>query len=201
MSVLPKALVNLIEALGYLPGVGPRSAERFAYFLFKNDLSKSQAIAQAITSLSDEVKVCPITFALINSHEKVSRLYDSADRDKRAIMVVADPFDIAAIERTNFYKGTYHVLNGLISPIDSITPQTLHISQLVTRVEADKVEEIILAINASVEGESTAYYIAKQLESSQVKITRLAQGLPIGLDIEYADQITLGKALEGRRAL
>lgn len=201
MSVLPKALENLIDALGFLPGVGPRSAERFAYFLFKNDLSKSQAIAQAITSLSDEVKICPATFALINSHEKVSHLYQAPDRDKRTVMIVADPFDIAAIEKTSSYRGTYHVLNGLISPIDGVTAETLHIAQLVDRVKQDKVAEIILATNASVEGESTAHYIAKQLEPSKVKITRLAQGLPIGLDIEYADQITLGKALEGRRAL
>lgn len=201
MSVLPKALENLIEALGFLPGVGPRSAERFAYYLFKNDLSKSQAIAQAITSLSDEVKICPKTYALINAHEKVSRLYDAPERDKQSVMVVADPFDIAAIEKTNAYKGTYHVLNGLISPIDGVTAETLHIAQLVDRVKQDNVTEIILATNASVEGESTAHYIAKQLEATKVKITRLAQGLPIGLDIEYADQITLGKALEGRRAL
>lgn len=201
MSVLPKALDNLIEALGLLPGVGPRSAERFAYFLFKNDPRKSQTIAQAIISLSDEVKICPMTFALINSHEKYSSLYDGNDRDKMTIMVVADPFDVAAMEKTNSYKGTYHVLNGLISPIDGITAETLHISTLVKRVSDDKVKEVILATNASVEGESTAYYIAKQLEPSKVKITRLAQGLPIGLDIEYADQITLGKALEGRRAL
>jgi recombination protein RecR len=201
VSVLPKALDNLIEALGLLPGVGPRSAERFAYFLFKNDPRKSQEIAQAIISLSDEVKVCPMTFALINSHEKYSSLYDGHDRDKQTVMVVADPFDVAAMEKTNSYKGTYHVLNGLISPIDGITAETLHISTLVKRVSDDKVKEVILATNASVEGESTAHYIAKQLELSKVKITRLAQGLPIGLDIEYADQITLGKALEGRRAL
>ncbi|MBW3569017.1 recombination mediator RecR [Candidatus Parcubacteria bacterium] len=201
MSVLPKALNNLIEALGLLPGVGPRSAERFAYFLFKNDLSKSQAIAQAITSLSDEVKICPVTFALIDAHEEVSRLYSATERDKQTIMVVADPFDVAAIEKTNSYKGTYHVLNGLISPIDGVTPETLHIAELVARVKKDQARELILATNASVEGESTAHFIAKQLESSKVQITRLAQGLPIGLDIEYADQITLGKALEGRRAL
>lgn len=201
MSVLPKALDNLIEALGLLPGVGPRSAERFAYYLFKNDSAKSQAIAQSIIKLKDEVKVCPVTFALINSNEKVSNLYNEMTRDKQTIMVVADPFDVSALEKTNFYKGTYHVLNGLISPIDGVTAETLHIAELVNRVKSDKVREIILATNASVEGESTAHYIAKQLESTKVKITRLAQGLPIGLDIEYADQITLGKALEGRRAL
>lgn len=201
LSILPKALDNLIEALGLLPGVGPRSAERFAYFLFKSDPRKSQEIAQAITSLSDEVKVCPVTFALINSNENVSSLYAEPARDKQTIMVVADPFDVAAMEKTNSYKGTYHVLNGLISPIDGITAETLHIADLAKRVDQDKVKEIILATNASVEGESTAHYIARQLEASKVKITRLAQGLPIGLDIEYADQITLGKALEGRRAL
>lgn len=201
MSILPRALSRAIEALGQLPGVGPRSAERFAYFLFKSDKHAAKSIAQALDKLHAEVSICPVTFALINSDEKISSLYSSNGRDKQTVIVVADPFDILAIEKTHSYKGTYHVLNGLISPIDGVNPESLHISELVIRVKKDKVKELILATNASVEGESTAYYIAKQLEGVDVKITRLAQGLPIGLDIEYADQITLGKALEGRRAL
>lgn len=201
MAVLPKALFELIEALGQLPGVGPRSAERFAYFLFKSDSFVAGSLAHALEKLHQNVKVCPVTYALIDSNEKLSKLYTDPDRDKQTVIVVADPFDIMAIEKTHSYKGTYHVLNGLISPIDGITPELLHINELVARIKKDQVMELILATNASVEGESTAYYIAKQLEGYKLKITRLAQGLPIGLDIEYADQITLGKALEGRRAL
>src|SRR5690606_19403909 len=137
----------------------------------------------------------------IDNDLEVSPLYSDPSRDKKIIAVVADPFDIAAIERTGRYKGTYHVLGGLISPIDGINPETLNIEPLIKRVAKDKVGELILATSASVEGESTALYIAKKLEDTKVKVTRLARGLPIGLDLEYADQITLGRALEGRQVL
>lgn len=201
MRILPKALEDLIEALSQLPGVGPRSAERYAYFLLKNDSSKSIKLADALTKIHSSIKHCPITFALIDASEEVSPLYESSGRDKQTIALVAEPFDIPAIEKTNLYKGTYHVLGGLISPLDGIGPEQLHIKELLERIKKDKVEEIILATNASVEGETTALYIQQQLEGVDVKITRLARGLPIGIDLEYADQITLGRALEGRQSL
>jgi len=131
----------------------------------------------------------------------LSDLYTDARRDKTVIAVVAEPFDIMALENTGQFHGTYHVLGGLISPIDGIGPDQLHIAELVKRIDEDKVEEIILATNASVEGESTALYIQQQIGKRGVKITRLARGLPIGVDLEYADQITLGRALEGRTIL
>jgi recombination protein RecR len=190
-----------MDALGALPGVGSRSAERYVYYLLKTDPSKSRRIADALSNLHSQVKPCPTTFALIDSSEEVSSLYSDPNRDRTVIAVVADPFDVAAIERTGQFKGTYHVLGGLISPIDNVGPEKLHIKELLNRIEADKVKEIIMATNASVEGESTALYIAQQLEKSPVKITRLARGLPIGLDLEYADQITLSRALEGRQSL
>lgn len=198
MSVLPKSLFNLVDALGVLPGVGPRSAERYAYFLLKNDVNKSKKLAKAINDLHQGVKLCPVTFALINETETVSPLYDDPNRNKKLIAVVADPFDIVAIENTGNFKGTYHVLGGLISPIDGLSPDKLHIAELLQRSKKDSVEEIVLATNASVEGESTAHYIADQFSGTKVKVTRLARGLPIGLDLEYADQITLKRALEGR---
>lgn len=201
MNILPNTLEELIEALGALPGVGRRTAERYAYFLLRSDPSKSDVLAKAVSNLHENTKYCPITFALIDSDLEVSPLYSDPSRDKKIIAVVADPFDIAAIERTGQYKGTYHVLGGLISPIDGINPETLNIEPLIKRVAKDKVSELILATSASVEGESTALYIAKKLEDTKVKITRLARGLPIGLDLEYADQITLGRALEGRQLL
>lgn len=201
MSVLPKALEELIEALGTLPGVGPRTAERYAYFLLKNDRHKSVMLATALSSVHDGVAQCPRTFAFINAGEELSPLYTDPTRDKTTVALVADPFDILAIEKTSLYRGTYHVLGGLISPIDGIGPEQLHIPELKTRIKEDGVKEIILATNASVEGETTALYIQQELAGLDVKITRLARGLPIGVDLEYADQITLGRALEGRQSL
>ena len=201
MSVLPKALQELIEALGALPGVGPRSAERFAYFLVKNDPHKSQRLSTALQRLHTQVKYCPITFALIDASEELSPLYTDPSRDKTIVAVVADPFDIMALEKTSLFKGTYHVLGGLISPIDGIGPDDLRIPELIKRIKKDKVKEIILATNASVEGETTALYLQQQLVGQKITLTRLARGLPIGVDLEYADQITLGRALEGRQAL
>ena len=131
----------------------------------------------------------------------MSDLYTDPRRDKKLIAVVAEPFDIVALEKTNLFNGTYHVLGGLVSPIDDIGPEQLHIKELVKRIDDDKVEEIILATNASVEGESTALYIQQQIGERKVKISRLARGLSVGVDLEYADQITLGRALEGRQTL
>lgn len=201
MGALPKALEQAIEALRCLPGVGPRSAERYAYFLFKSNPSKANSIADSLSRLHDEIGYCQKTFALIEKGQKYSNLYTDPDRDKTTIAVVAEPFDILALENTGAYKGTYHVLGGLISPIDGIDPDQLTVKQLIERVAEDNVTEVILATNASVEGESTALYIQQQLNNTDVKLTRLARGLPIGVDLEYADQITLSRALEGRQKL
>jgi recombination protein RecR len=190
-----------MDALGVLPGVGPRSAERYAYYLLRAPASKSLQIAKALEDLHTKVKYCPRTFALIDADLDISPLYEDPRRNKKLIAVVEDPFDILALERTGKFDGTYHVLGGLISPIDGVGPEQLHLRELSLRVKEDKVSEVIIATNASVEGESTALHIAKLLEHSSANITRLAQGLPIGLDLEYADQITLGRALEGRRTL
>lgn len=201
MQILPPALTDVIEALGKLPGVGTRTAERYAYYLIKNDPAKAQRIAATLTDMHSGIGYCKKTFALIPAGQELSDLYTSSKRDKKVVAVVAEPFDIVALEKTNSYSGTYHVLGGLVSPIDGIGPEQLHITELVKRIDEDKVEEIILATNASVEGESTALYIQQQIGDRLVKITRLARGLPIGVDLEYADQITLSRALEGRQAL
>lgn len=190
-----------MQALAVLPGVGPRSAERFAYYLLRADKAKSRQLADALNNLHEEVAHCPKTFALMDAGLEQSPLYDDPSRDKKIVAVVEDPFDILALERTGQFRGTYHVLGGLISPIDDIGPEALHLSELVARVKEDQVDEVILATNASVEGESTALLIGNALSACKVKITRLARGLPVGLDLEYADQITLTRALEGRRAL
>lgn len=202
MQILPPALDELITAFGYLPGVGPRSAERFAYYFIKHPEGHyDKKLADALIKLNDQVAYCQKTFALVAKGQTLSDLYTSPSRDKTTVAVVAEPFDIVALEKTGEYSGTYHVLGGLISPIDGINPEDLHIKELIKRIQEDKVTEIILALNASVEGESTSLYIAKQLENSEVKLTRLARGLPIGVDLEYADQITLSRALSGRQTL
>ena len=201
-EILPPALTKLIEALGSLPGVGPRTAERYAYYLVRREPAKASQLAQALSELHSGVKYCPRTFALIAASQEVSPLYSDPRRDRKVVAVVAEPLDIVALEKTNSFHGTYHVLGGLVSPIDGITPEQLHIRELVQRIDEDKVEEVILATNASVEGESTALYIQQQIGPDRpVKITRLARGLPIGVDLEYADQITLSRALEGRQSL
>ena len=201
--MLPQALVNTIDALGRLPGVGPRTAERYAYYLFKSSPKVSEGIADSLSSLHSGVKSCPVTFALIDASEEVSPLYADDTRDKATVMVVEEPLDIYAIEGTHAYKGTYHVLGGAISPIDGVTPEQLHIGELIKRVNNDNVKEVIIATNPSVEGESTALYLEKILheQNPELKLTRLARGLPLGVDLSYADQITLSAALENRTQL
>ena len=201
MSVLPPALTSVIEALGKLPGVGPRTAERYAYYLVRSDTNKSQGLASALQDLHKGIGYCKKTFALVPAEQELSDLYTDPTRDKTVVAVVAEPFDIVALEKTGSYKGTYHVLGGLVSPIDGIGPESLHIAELIDRIDEDSVEEIILATNASVEGESTALFIQRQIGNRPVKVTRLARGLPIGVDLEYADQITLTRALEGRQTI
>lgn len=199
--MLPKALNDLIDALALLPGVGPRTAERYAYYLFRSNPKISDTIAESLAKLHSGVKSCPVTFALIDANEEVSSLY--SDRDKTTVLVVEEPLDIYAIEQTNQYKGTYHVLGGALSPIDGITPEQLHINELIDRIDKDNVKEIIIATNPSVEGESTALLLEKVVHEkySELKITRLARGLPLGVDLSYADQITLSAALENRTSV
>ena len=201
--MLPKALSSVIDALGLLPGVGPKTAERYAYYLFTASPKVAEEIAGALANLHDGVKSCPVTFALIDASEDVSPLYADESRDKSAVLVVEEALDIYAIEATHGYKGTYHVLGGAVSPIDGITPDQLHIKELVERVKTDEVQEVIIATNPSVEGESTALLLEKVLHEAKpgLKLTRLARGLPLGVDLSYADQITLSAALENRTKL
>lgn len=201
--MLPRALQDTIDALGMLPGVGPRTAERYAYYLFRANEKISDNIAEALGELHTGVKSCPVTFALIDADEDVSKFYSDPKRDKTTVVVVEEPLDIYAIEQTKAYHGTYHVLGGAISPIDGITPEQLHIGELIKRVNDDYVKEVIIATNPSVEGESTALLLEKLLheQNPNLKLTRLARGLPLGVDLSYADQITLSAALENRQAL
>lgn len=203
MSILPKPLEDLIEQLSKLSGVGPRTAERYALGILKRPQTNALELAKSLENLHANLKTCPKTFALINKDEDVSSLYADSRRSKQLVAVVEDPLDIVALEKTNQFNGTYHVLGGVISPIDGIGPEQLHMHQLVQRIKQDNVEELIIALNASVEGESTALFLQKLINEAglTVKISRLARGLPVGIDLEYADQITLKHALQGRTQL
>ncbi len=202
-QVLPNALLELIDELGSLPGVGARTAERYAYAVLRRDSKRAEQLSRALSRLHSRVKTCPITFALIDEGVDVSPLYEDKSRNKKLVAVVEEPLDIVSLERTGQYSGTYHVLGGAISPIDGIGPEQLHIPELIERIKKDEVEEIIIATNASVEGESTALFLQRYVQEAGLKIamSRLARGIPVGVDLEYADQITLTHALEGRRAL
>lgn len=201
MQLLPPALTDLIDAFGALPGVGPRTAERYAYYLVRHDATAANKLISALGGLNGGVGYCNKTFALISTEDKVSPLYTDPSRDKQLVAVVAEPFDLVALEKTGDFKGTYHVLGGLVSPIDGVDPSQLHIKELIQRIDEDKVKEIILATSASVEGESTALYIQQQIGDRKVKVSRLARGLSVGVDLEYADQITLSRALQNRQVL
>lgn len=202
-QLLPAALLSAIDELGRLPGVGARTAERYAYYLLRTRPEVASQLAESLQKLHSGVKQCPVTFALIDSDEDVSILYSDSSRDKTTIAVVEEPLDIIALERTAQYHGTYHVLGGAISPIDGIGPEQLHIPELMKRIREDNVKELIIATNASVEGESTALFLQRHIQEAgiEIKISRLARGIPVGVDLEYADQITLSHALEGRRLL
>jgi len=203
MRLLPTALEKLIDELGRLPGVGSRTAERYAYYLLRADQRINDSLATAIHDVHALVKTCPVTFALIDAEQSVSPLYSDPERDKTTIAVVEEPLDIVALERTGQFQGTYHVLGGAISPIDGIGPEQLHIPELIARLKKDDVIEIIIATNASVEGESTALFLQKYIKDAglTVEMSRLARGIPVGVDLEYADQLTLSHALQGRRSL
>lgn len=202
-DLLPAALVTLVDELSRLPGVGARTAERYAYYLLRQSNDQSERLSHAVANLHSQVKNCPVTFALISADQDVSPLYSDQSRDKTTVLVVEDPLDVIAVEKTGQYKGTYHVLGGAISPLDGVGPEQLHVPDLLKRIKEDSVQEVIIATNASVEGESTALYLREYLRDNgiDINLTRLARGIPIGVDLEYADQITLGHALEGRREL
>jgi recombination protein RecR len=191
-------LARLIEQLQRLPGVGPKTAQRLALHILKRPEADVQALAQALLDAKQQVGVCSVCFHL--SAEPVCEICRDSNREQGIICVVSDSRDVIALERTREYRGKYHVLGGLISPMDGIGPDQLYITQLVRRVSKQQIKEVILAINPSVEGETTTLYVG-QLLKPFTKVTRIAFGLPMGGDLEYADEVTLARALEGRREL
>ena len=197
-TVYTRPLARLVEQFQRLPGIGPKTAQRLALHVLKRPEEEVKALAQALLDAKQQVGLCSICFHL--SAEPVCDICRSPHRDESTVCVVADSRDVIAIEKTREFRGRYHVLGGLISPMEGIGPEQLHLQPLIHRANQATVSEVILAINPSVEGETTTLYIA-QLLKSFVKVTRIAFGLPMGGDLEYADEVTLARALEGRQML
>jgi recombination protein RecR len=193
-----RPLAHLIEQLQRLPGVGSKTAQRLALHILKRSDDEVEALAKALLAAKQQVGYCSVCFHL--SAEPVCEICSNSSRDDATICVVADSRDLIALEKTREYRGKYHVLGGLISPMDGISPDSLNIQSLVRRVSAGKVTEVIMAISPSVEGETTTLYVGGLLKPF-VKVTRIAFGIPMGGDLEYADEVTLAKAIEGRREL
>ncbi len=191
------ALQNLIDEFGKLPGIGPKSAQRIAFHLMQADAADVMRLANALVEVKDKVKFCVVCFNVTeDTHCRICR---DPSRSPNALCVVEEYKDVVAIERTREFKGRYHVLGGAISPIDGIGPDQLHVKELLTRLADGSVTEVILATDPNLEGEATATYITRLLQPMGLRVTRLASGLPVGGDLEYADEVTLGRAFAGRR--
>jgi recombination protein RecR len=198
MPVLPPPVQNLITALERLPGIGPKSASRLAFYLLRAPDEISGQLAEALLKLKSSTALCQICFNISLAEQPICEICASSRRDASVICVVEEPLDVLALERTAGYEGRYHVLHGVISPIEGIGPEDLKIRPLIERIQAGGVREVILATNPSMEGDATALYLRQQLLPLGVQVTRLARGLPVGGDLEYADQNTLLRALSGR---
>ncbi len=201
---LPPSVTRLIDALTQLPGIGPKSASRLAFFLLRSPAETSLALAEALRDLKARTRLCSVCFNI--TEDDPCAICADPSRDHGLICVVEEPLDVAAIERSRVYRGVYHVLHGVISPINGIGPDDLRIEELVGRIRrsaevGQPVREVILATNPTVEGEMTASFIQRKLAGLEVSVTRLARGLPAGGDLEYADEVTLSRALEGRQRL
>ena len=199
MSVNTPAVQNLIDDLGKLPGVGPKSAQRIAFHLVKLSEQDALRLAHAISEAKEKVRFCETCFNM--SDDQFCEICVDQRRDHSLICVVEEPRDIIAVEKTHEYRGYYHVLQGAINPIDGIGPDQLRIRELLQRLLEGDVEEDILCTNPNIEGEATAMYLAKLIEPLGIPVTRIASGLPVGGDLEYADELTLGRAIEGRREM
>ena len=193
------AVQDLIDELGRLPGVGPKSAQRIAFHLLAADADDVRRLVDALTQVKARVKFCEVCGNV--AEEERCRVCRDPRRSPTVICVVEEPKDVVAIERTREFRGTYHVLGGAINPIDNVGPDDLRISQLMSRLADGQVTEVILATDPNVEGEATATYLARLLGPMGLRVTRLASGLPVGGDLEYADEVTLGRAFEGRRSI
>jgi recombination protein RecR len=199
MSYYAEPIARLLEELERLPGIGPKSAQRVAFHILKGDDETAQRLSDAIVEVKRQIHFCSRCFNF--SAQELCEYCADTTRDSSAICVVEEPRDVVAIERTGEFRGLYHVLQGAMSPIDGIGPEQLRMRELVLRLEDGSVTELVVATNPNVEGETTALYLARLIKPLGVKVTRIASGLPVGGDLEYADEVTLGRALEARREM
>ena len=199
MAHYPEPFARLIEALQRLPGIGPKTAQRLTFFLLKRPLDEVRELSEALLALKEKIGHCGSCFNVTD--EDPCRICADPARDARVLCVVEEPNDLLAMERTGEFRGRYHVLLGALSPLDGIGPEDIKVRELLARLETGDATEVILATNPNVEGEATAIFLAKLLRPLGVRVTRIARGLPVGGDLEYADQVTLSKALEGRREI
>ncbi len=199
--ILPEPIQNLVNALSRLPGIGPKTASRLAFYLLRAPEEVSRDLAEALIQIKASTTFCPVCFNITVAGRSECEICASSARDPAIICVVEEPLDVIALERTAAFSGRYHVLHGTLNPIEGIAPEDLRIKELVQRVRAGGINEVILATNPSMEGDYTAAYLRQQLQPMGVRLTRLARGLPVGGDLEYADQNTLLRALFGRQEM
>jgi recombination protein RecR len=198
-NILPLPVQRLIDEFARLPGIGPKSASRLTFYLLRGGTDQALDLAEALRELKERTQFCSVCFNITEADPCL--ICQSADREAALLCVVEEPMDVLAIERARVYHGRYHVLHGAISPVEGIGPEDLKIEELINRIKGGQFNEVILATNPTLEGESTALYLQRRLMGETVKLTRLARGLPVGGDLEYTDEITLGRALEGRQEL
>lgn len=199
MQVYTGPITRLIEEFSKLPGVGRKTAQRLAFHVINMNINDVESLSKAIVEAKREIKYCSICCNIAD--KEICSMCANKNRDDSVICVVEDPRDVAAMERTREFKGKYHVLNGVISPMDGIGPDMIKVKELILRLGTQDVKEIIMATNPTIEGEATAMYIARLIKPMGIKVTRIAHGLPVGGDLEYADEVTISKALEGRREI
>jgi len=197
--VLPKPVEQLISEFSRLPGIGPKTASRLTFYLLRTADEQAIELAAALEALKVSTQLCSICFNI--TVENPCPVCSDEDREAKLLCIVEEPLDVVAIERSRVFNGRYHVLHGVISPVEGIGPDDLRIAELIKRLDMDEFEEIIIATNATLEGDSTALYLQRRLTNYNVRLTRLARGLPVGGDLEYTDEITLGRALEGRQEM
>jgi recombination protein RecR len=198
---LPVPLQNLVDAFERLPGIGPKTAARLAFFIFNAPDPIAQSLVESLQSVRQDLGFCQICFNITLATNPFCEICSDAQRNKSSLCVVEEPLDVLALERTNVFNGLYHVLHGVLSPIDGIGPDDLKIKSLIERLQDGEVKEVILATNPSMEGDATALFLQQQIMPIGIKVTRLARGLPVGSDLEYADQNTLSRALSGRQEM
>jgi recombination protein RecR len=199
--LLPEPIQNLVDSFSRLPGIGPKTASRLAFYLLRAPDDLSHDLAEALQSIKTSIIYCPTCFNITSVGMTECEICASSERDATILCVVEEPLDVLALERTSGFRGRYHVLGGVLSPIEGIGPDDLKIRELLERLRADEIQEVILATNPSMEGDATAMYLRQRIESFGVRVTRLARGLPVGGDLEYADTNTLLRALDGRQEM